>query len=182
MATEKISSYAIESAYATAHMSAGNVKKRDAVNAANEAKAKGAVSDIAATVSDIVAMLKMAMENADESDEFSMCGVAVRLVKGADGKISALVGEASSPTRVSTGFDSAMFASILAGRAVNGRGVLGVKTLQNVLDMAYNADIERGITPLDRTSVTRILSSLIIESSSPRTSSHRSRRTPSESP
>ncbi len=57
MATEKRSSYAIESAYATAHMSAGNVKKRDAVNVANEAKAKGAVSDVAAAAADVVAML-----------------------------------------------------------------------------------------------------------------------------
>ena len=115
------------------------------------------------------AAVKMLDGNVAESEACSMSGVTVKLVKGKDGNITALVGDGASPVKVSTGHDATTFAAVLASRAARDKGFLGVKTVQNVLDAAYNDDIDRGISASDRTSLTRVLSTYIIESQAPDT-------------
>ena len=115
------------------------------------------------------AAIKMLAGNVAESEACSMSGVTVKLVKDEDGNITALVGDGASPVKVNTGLDATKFAAVLASRAARDRGFLGAKTVQNVLDAAYNDDIDRGISASDRTSLTRVLSTFIIESQAPDT-------------
>jgi hypothetical protein len=109
------------------------------------------------------AAYKMHTSNAQESETFHLFGLEAKLVKGADGMLSALLGTGDLQTKVALGENAEMFFSRLVGRTVFDMETLGAPTVKNLLNEVYSHDLEAGILASDRTSVTRQFACLILE-------------------
>ena len=106
---------------------------------------------------------KMHTSNAQESETFHLFGLEAKLVKGADGMLSALLGTGDLQTKVALGENAEMFFSRLVGRTVFDMQTLGAPTVKNLLNEVYSHDLESGILASDRTSVTRQFACLVLE-------------------
>ena len=106
---------------------------------------------------------KMYTSNAQESETFHLFGQEAKLVRGADGKLAALLGTGELRTKVALGVDAETFFSRLIGRAVADMQTLGAPTVRGLLNAIYSHDLESGILASDRTSLTRQFACLILE-------------------
>ena len=106
---------------------------------------------------------KMHTSNAQESETFHLFGQEAKLVKGTDGKLSALLGTGALQTKVALGTDAETFFSRLIGRTVADLQTLGAPTVKGLLNTIYNHDLESGILASDRTSLTRQFACFILE-------------------
>ena len=114
----------------------------------------------------VSAALKMLPANVRESGEFRLAGEIVKLVKGDDGSLQAIVGKGNMATKVNLKMDADKFAARLLGRAVADAETLGASALKNVLNMVYDNDLQGGLVVSEKTSLTRNLSALILSNKS----------------
>jgi len=193
---------------ATAHMSAGNAARRDAVNAALNAAqgARGnaavdfgvtdalsvlslsrsladldarrserctgenAVNDRQSLHTSLVnsfqdlasAALKMLPANVRESDEFQISGETVKLVKGEDGRLSAIVGKGALASKVDLKMDATNFVMYFIGRTIADAETLGPIAAKNILGRFYDRDLEGGLVASEKTSLTRQFAALAL--------------------
>ena len=106
--------------------------------------------------------LKMLPADAHESEEFRLCGETVKLVKGDDGKLTAILGKGELKTNVALGTDVDSLVTRLIGRCVEDRETIGSLTLKGIIGKVYDSDIKAGLVASDRTSLTRKLASVLI--------------------
>ena len=106
--------------------------------------------------------LKMLPADAHESEEFRLCGETVKLVKGDDGKLTAILGKGELKTNVALGTDVDSLVTRLIGRCVEDRETIGSLTLKGIVSKVYDRDIKAGLVASDRTSLTRKLASVLI--------------------
>ena len=106
--------------------------------------------------------LKMLPANVRESAEFRLCGETVKLVKGEDGKLTAVLGKGDLETKVALGSDVDSLVTKLIGRCVADRETLGSLAVKRLLGGVYDRDIKAGLVASDRTSPTRQLAALLI--------------------
>ena len=107
--------------------------------------------------------LKMLPAGVRETDSFMLAGARVKLVKGSDGKISAVVGTGNLATKVSLGMDADTFLARLLGKVVNEKDTLGSTAAKNVLNALYDNDLEGGLVASDRSSLSRQFACLVLE-------------------
>ena len=114
----------------------------------------------------VSAALKILPANVRESGEFRLSGETVKLVKGDDGSLQAIVGKGNMATKVNLKMDADKFAARLLGRAVADAETLGAPVLKNILNMVYDNDLQGGLVVSEKTSLTRNLSALILSNKS----------------
>ena len=114
----------------------------------------------------VSAALKMLPASMRESGEFKLAGETVKLVKGDDGSMQAIVGKGNLATKVNLKMDADTFVTRLLGRAVADSDTLGGPALKNVLGMVYDNDLQSGLVVSEKSSLTRHLSALILSSKS----------------
>ncbi|MBQ9275344.1 MAG: hypothetical protein IJ228_11050 [Succinivibrio sp.] len=103
-----------------------------------------------------------------ESAEFTLCGQSVKLLKGENGEMSALVGSGALATRVSLHATAENLMQLLMGRAVVDRELLGSAAVKSLLNKVYDRDIDSGtLTAADKTSLSRQFATLILASQDP---------------
>ncbi|MBQ7179273.1 MAG: hypothetical protein IJS08_17785 [Victivallales bacterium] len=132
------------------------------VNAVNERN----VSTIAlqtsfATLFDKV--LSLQSDDVQDTGTFRVCGMDVEIVKGQDGKLTAIVGSGESAVKVPLDMNADDYLAQIIGRAVVDKKTLGGPLMKNLLDKVYDRDLENGILASDRHSVTRQFACLILE-------------------
>ena len=130
-------------------------------NAVNE-KAKQHTVLVNSFQSLVSAALKMLPAGTRESGEFKLAGQTVKLVKGDDGSLQALVGKGNMATKVNLKMDADTFVARLMGRAVADAETLGDSALKNILGMVYDNDLQIGLIVGEKSSITRQLSALIL--------------------
>ncbi len=101
-----------------------------------------------------------------ESDNFWLGNQQVKLVRGEDGKLTALVGTGNLQTRIELKVNAADLRNRLVGRMVLDSAALGANTVKALLGMVYDHDLDGGLLASDRTSYTRQVASLIISNAS----------------
>ncbi len=97
-----------------------------------------------------------------ETPEFKLAGETVKLVKGNDGRISAIVGKGELAAKVKLDQDAETFIARLVGQSVRDADALGGSVVKNLLGMFYNRDLERGMVASEKTSLTRQFASLVL--------------------
>ena len=108
------------------------------------------------------AALKMLPANVNESEEFRLMGETVKLVKGEDGSLAAILGKDNLQTRVALGIDADTLIMQLFARGVEDREILGKLAVKGLLGAVYDRDISAGLVASERTSLTRKFASLLI--------------------
>ncbi len=108
------------------------------------------------------AALAMLQADAHESEEFRLCGETVKLVKGEDGNLTAILGKGDLKTNVALGTDVDSLVTRLIGRCVEDRETIGSLTLKGIVGKVYDRDIKAGLVASDRTSLTRKFASVLI--------------------
>ena len=108
------------------------------------------------------AALKMVPAGVNESAEFRLCGETVKLTKGEDGNLTAVLGKGELKTKVALGLDVDTLVTKLIGRCVADRETLGDLAIKRLLGSVYDRDIKAGLVASDRTSLTRQIASLLI--------------------
>ena len=106
--------------------------------------------------------LKMLPADVRESNEFKLAGETVKLVKGEDGKLSAIIGKGVLATKVNLAMDADTFVARIIGRAVADADTLGASTLKNILSTVYDRDLEGGLVASERTSLSRQFAALVL--------------------
>ena len=125
---------------------------------------EASVRDLGSGVATLFSMaLGLLSENAHESAEFSMMDTAVKLVKGDDGQLTALVGGGVARTTIKLDATASQLVDRLVGRAVQDRSAIGGAAVKEMLNAAYAADIKKGLMASDRTSFTRHFAALVLE-------------------
>ena len=114
----------------------------------------------------VSAALKMLPASMRESGEFKLAGETVKLVKGDDGSMQAIVGKGNLATKVNLKMDADTFVTRLLGRAVADLETLGAPALKNILGMVYDNDLQSGLVVSEKSSLTRHLSALILSNKS----------------
>ena len=108
--------------------------------------------------------LKMLPAGVHESEEFFFLGTPVKLVKGDDGKLSAVVGMDECKTTLKLGIDAEVLVGRLATRsAQEPKAIGGGAVVKEMLNAAYATDIANGLMASDRTSLTRNFAARILE-------------------
>jgi len=130
-------------------------------NAVNE-KAKQHTVLVNSFQSLISAALKMLPAGTRESEEFNLAGQTVKLLKGEDGSMQAVVGKGNMATKVNLKMDADTFVARLMGRAVADAETLGDSALKNILGMVYDNDLQIGLIVGEKSSITRQFSALIL--------------------
>ena len=110
--------------------------------------------------------LKMLPAGTRDSGEFRLAGETVRLLKGEDGSLSAIVGKGALATKVKLGANADTYVARLLGRAVADMDTLGAPAMKNILGAVYDRDLEGGLLASERTSLTRQLSALVLANKS----------------
>ena len=110
--------------------------------------------------------LKMLPAGTRDSGEFRLAGETVRLLKGEDGSLSAIVGKGALATKVKLGANADTYVARLLGRAVADMDTLGAPAMKNILGAVYDRDLEGGLVASERTSLTRQLSALVLANKS----------------
>ena len=110
--------------------------------------------------------LKMLSAGTRDSGEFRLAGETVKLVKGDDGSLTAIVGKGALATKVKLGADADTYIARLLGRAVADMDTLGAPAMKNILGAVYDRDLEGGLVASERTSLTRQLSALVLANKS----------------
>ncbi|MBQ9274216.1 MAG: hypothetical protein IJ228_05320 [Succinivibrio sp.] len=107
-------------------------------------------------------VLSMQSPDKFESAEFTMCGQSVKLVKGENGEMSAIVGKGTLATRVSLHATSQQMMERLMGRTAADSDLLGQTAVKQLLNKVYDRDLDAGtLTSADKTSLTRQFATLI---------------------
>ncbi len=106
---------------------------------------------------------KMHTSNAQESETFHLFGQEAKLVKGEDGKLTAILGTGNLQTKVALGTNAETFFARLVGRTLADLQTLGAPTVKGLLNTIYNHDLNSGILASDRTSLTRQFACFILE-------------------
>ena len=131
------------------------------VNAVNERLAKRTA--LVNSFQGLVAQaLKMLPADVHESVEFRLAGETVKLVKGEDGTLHALVGKGELTTNVNLGMNAETFVARLLGRAVSDSKLLGNTLMKSLLSTVYDRDLEGGLVASERKSLTRQFAALIL--------------------
>ena len=102
----------------------------------------------------------------DLGGEFRLAGETVKLVKGDDGSLTAIVGKGALATKVKLGADADTFIARLLGRVVADMDTLGAPAVKNILSAVYDRDLEGGLVASEKSSLTRQLSALILANKS----------------
>ena len=145
-----------------ADLAAARSGRRTGANAVNERQVDaGELNDSFKAL--FGAALEMLQGNIRESGAFTLFGMAAKLEKGEDGKLSAILGRDPAATQVTLDMDADTFIALLIGRAVNDMSTLGPTVVKSVLGMVYDRDIEGGLVASERTSLTRNFAALILE-------------------
>ncbi|MBO7684185.1 MAG: hypothetical protein J6T51_05630, partial [Kiritimatiellae bacterium] len=110
--------------------------------------------------------LKMLSAGVRDSGEFRLAGETVKLVKGDDGSLAAIVGKGALATKVKLGADADTYIARLLGRVVADMGTLGAPAVKNILGAVYDRDLEGGLVASEKSSLTRQLSALILANKS----------------
>ena len=110
--------------------------------------------------------LKMLPAGVRDSGEFRLAGETVKLVKGDDGSLTAIVGKGALATKVKLGADADTFIARLLGRVVADMDTLGAPAVKNILGAVYDRDLEGGLVASEKSSLTRQLSALILANKS----------------
>ncbi len=107
--------------------------------------------------------LALVSDDSHESPEFSIMGGAVKIEKGEDGKLVAVIGKGVGSARMKMGVTAQELVGRLIGRAVKDRDTLGAGVVKEMLNKVYTLDIKAGLLASDRTSLTRNFAALILE-------------------
>ena len=110
--------------------------------------------------------LKLLPAGVRETPEFKLVGETVKLVKGNDGSLSAIIGKGNLATKVALKMDADTFAKRLLGRVVADAETLGESAAKNLLGMVYDHDLEGGLVASEKTSLTRQFAALILANKS----------------
>ncbi|MBP5511105.1 MAG: hypothetical protein J6Z49_09330, partial [Kiritimatiellae bacterium] len=110
--------------------------------------------------------LKLLPAGVRETPEFKLMGETVKLVKGNDGSLSAIVGKGNLATKVPLKMDADTFAKRILGRVVVDAETLGESVTKNILGMVYDRDLEGGLVASEKTSLTRQFAALILANKS----------------
>ena len=110
--------------------------------------------------------LKLLPAGVRETPEFKLVGETVKLVKGNDGSLSAIIGKGNLATKVALKMDADTFAKRLLGRVVADAETLGESAAKNILGMVYDHDLEGGLVASEKTSLTRQFAALILANKS----------------
>ena len=150
----------------TANMSTSRSKTRDLVNGAGNAvneRMKLHTAMVNSFQGLVAQALKLLPANVRETPEFKLAGETVKLVKDANGNISAMVGKGALATKVAINMDADTFAKRLLGRVVTDAKTLGSSASKNILGMVYDRDLEVGLMATEKKSLTRQFACLILE-------------------
>ncbi len=107
--------------------------------------------------------LSLVSDDVRESPEFTIMGGSVKIEKGEDGRLVALIGKGVGATRMKMGVTAQELVGRLIGRAVKDRDTLGAGVVKEMLNKVYTLDIKAGLLGSDRTSLTRNFAALILE-------------------
>ena len=110
--------------------------------------------------------LKMLPADMRDSGEFKLAGATVRLLKGDDGNLTAVVGKGNLATKVDLKMDADTFARRILGRVIADAETLGPAAAKNVLGMVYDRDLEVGMVASEKTSLTRQFAALVLANKS----------------
>ena len=110
--------------------------------------------------------LKLLPAGVRETPEFKLMGETVKLVKGNDSSLSAIIGKGNLATKVALKMDADTFAKRLLGRVVADAETLGESAAKNILGMVYDHDLEGGLVASEKTSLTRQFAALILANKS----------------
>ena len=125
---------------------------------------EAAVRDLGGGVATLFSMaLGLLAADARESAEFTMMDTAVKLVKGEDGTLSAVVGGGVAKTTLKLGATAEELVDRLIGRAVREQSAIGGAAVKQMLNAAYALDVRKGLMASDRTSLTRHFAALVLE-------------------
>ncbi len=97
-----------------------------------------------------------------ESGEFWLANQQVKLVRGEDGKLSALVGTGDLQTKIDLKADAEAMLNRLIGRMAADKDTLGATAVKGLLAMVYDHDLEGGLLANDRTSLVRQTAALLV--------------------
>jgi hypothetical protein len=90
-------------------------------------------------------------------------GETVKLVKGGDGKLTAVVGTGDLATEVKLKYTAQDLVDRMVGRAATDKSALGAPCVKEMLNTAFTADIKNGLRSSDRTSLARGFAAVVIE-------------------
>ncbi len=102
------------------------------------------------------------LDGAEESETFMLCGFKTKLIKGADGKLSAVLGEGAMQTKIALEFSAVGLVKNLIARAVVDMQTLNSDNLSLMLDKVFTRDTEELLTADDRTSLTRSFAAMVL--------------------
>ena len=106
--------------------------------------------------------MKLLDGQVNETDTFTFFGMKAKIVKGADGKLEATLGEGALETKVAIGKTSGHFINDIIARAVIDTDTIGADNINVMLDKVFSRDVEGFLTGEDRTSLTRSFATLIL--------------------
>ena len=125
---------------------------------------QAAVRELGSGVSTLFSVaLALLPENVHESAAFPMLDTTVKLVKGENGNLSAVVGGGVAKTTIRMNCTAEELVNRLIGHAVQEKGAIGGAAVKQMLNAAYAADIKKGMMPTDRTSLTRHFAAHVLE-------------------
>ena len=134
------------------------VKGPDAANA-KSSSTTGLLNQYSAFFGQALKMMDPAVH---ESAEFNLCGQTVKLVKGEDGAVAAVVGKGELATRVPLKANAEALMVDVIGRAIADRDFLGADRVRAMLDKVFSRDVEGFLTAEDRTSLTRQFAAMLL--------------------
>ena len=148
-----------------ANLGAAQNRRENGDNAVNERllKRTALINSFQGLVSQALKMLPAGVR---DSGEFRLAGETVKLVKGDDGSLTAIVGKGALATKVKLGADADTFIARLLGRVVADMDTLGAPAVKNILGAVYDRDLEGGLVASEKSSLTRQLSALILANKS----------------
>ena len=133
----------------------------DATGELNKARMRDLGSGIATL---FAAALGMLAADKRESNEVMVLGTPLKLVKGEDGTLSALVGTGAAQAKVTLDIDAERLVERLSKRAAGEVDAIGGGSLvKAMLNAAFAADVKKGLMVSDRTSLTRNFAARILE-------------------
>ena len=92
--------------------------------------------------------------------------MSAKLVKGEDGNLSVIIGKGNLATKMNLGVDAQTYVERLVGRAIADMDAIGPKTVKNLLEIAYDRDLDLGMVASEKTSLTRAFASLVLANKS----------------
>ena len=110
--------------------------------------------------------LKLLPADVRETGEFKLTNAYVKLVKDANGNLSAILGKGHLATKVDLKMDAETFVKRLIGRAVLDADTLGDTATKTLLSTVYDRDLEGVMVASERTSLTRQFAALILTNKS----------------